>query len=179
MHFEQTTITIATNQGKKSIPAFVAPDTGLAYHRMGDEEGYVITHLQTGLTVGGAWYAESEAEVQCWLETILPLADWLQPIPQPSLAKRGTLMKLAIIGALSEACETVAARAPEMMAIPVLQPLTERQCEVGKETPDQHCQNPAHWQFNGKALCLCCMQQMSDNNSDNEEAFRPALSAGL
>ncbi len=58
---------------------------------------------------------------------------------------------------------------------------TPRRCEIGIfvfdeiEDPGEQCENTAHWQYNGVALCKDCMKAMSRMNSDNEEAFASAL----
>jgi hypothetical protein len=53
-----------------------------------------------------------------------------------------------------------------------LQRINPRPCEV---TP---CQNIASWAYRGVAVCIEDMQAMSDMNSDNAEAFSPALRPG-
>ncbi len=58
--------------------------------------------------------------------------------------------------------------------------IAPRQCEVGMEPASgERCTNTAYWHFTGgavpSALCYDCMRAMADMNSDNEEAFAPAL----
>ena len=53
-----------------------------------------------------------------------------------------------------------------------LQPIALRPCEI------EGCQNDAVWAFNGIAVCVDDMKEMASMNSDNAEAFAPALEKG-
>lgn len=103
MQFEAQTITIKTTWGERDVLAQVADQTGLAYHKTVDDEGYTITHLASGREICGDWYAETEDVVKLWLDRLLLLADWTPSLPQPHRTKLGTLLKFAIIGALADA----------------------------------------------------------------------------
>jgi len=50
-----------------------------------------------------------------------------------------------------------------------LQRIEPRPCDI------EQCHHTAHWSYRGTAICYEDMQVMSDMNSDNEEAFAPAL----
>lgn len=59
---------------------------------------------------------------------------------------------------------------------------SSRRCEVGLHSLfgadpkfDRQCANTAFWKYNNIALCRTCMEAMSIMNSDNEQAFAPAL----
>lgn len=60
-----------------------------------------------------------------------------------------------------------------------LEQIVPRQCEVcdlidGEEVVQ--CPHSACWQYDGTAVCLPDMKAMARMNSDNAEAFAPALS---
>ena len=42
---------------------------------------------------------------------------------------------------------------------------------------EMHCENTAYWAYDRNAVCIECMQVMAGMNSDNAEAFSPALAA--
>ncbi len=44
-----------------------------------------------------------------------------------------------------------------------------------KNTPCFVCKRSARWSYDGRAVCVDCMREMSATNSDNEEVFKPAL----
>jgi hypothetical protein len=57
--------------------------------------------------------------------------------------------------------------------------IVPRQCEIfdlidGEEVVQ--CPHPACWQYDGTAVCLPDIKAIARMNSDNEEAFAPALS---
>lgn len=51
----------------------------------------------------------------------------------------------------------------------ILQRIDPRPCAV------VYCENTAHWSYDSNPICHECMVFMTDRNSDNEEAFKPAL----
>jgi hypothetical protein len=51
----------------------------------------------------------------------------------------------------------------------LLQRIEPRPCEL------EPCNNMAHWQYGGIAICYKDMRFMADMNGDNAEAFAPAL----
>lgn len=50
-------------------------------------------------------------------------------------------------------------------------------CETGwgSVIENDHCGNLTVWQYDGWKICVECMKVMANMNSDNEEAFAPAL----
>jgi hypothetical protein len=50
-----------------------------------------------------------------------------------------------------------------------LQRINPRPCEL------EPCDNTAHWQYGGIAICDEDMRFMANMNGDNEEVFGPAL----
>ncbi len=58
----------------------------------------------------------------------------------------------------------------------ILMRVPPTQCTIGIELPDfPRCEREGVWTFNGYALCDECISSMASMNSDNAEAFAPAM----
>lgn len=53
--------------------------------------------------------------------------------------------------------------------------IAPRQCDTGRAYRDEWCKNSASWCYRGEAVCIECMQTMSDMSSGNADVFASAL----
>jgi hypothetical protein len=69
---------------------------------------------------------------------------------------------------------------PLEVPLPALVRIVPRQCEISDLINGEdwvRCPHTATWQYEGTAVCLDDMKAMAAMNSENEEAFAPALAS--
>lgn len=80
MNFEQQDFLITQVKGNPivqvPVTGFIAQETGLGYYY--DGMYYVPTHLASGFALGPYLFFEEDA--QAWIEAIVSLCDWTQPV---------------------------------------------------------------------------------------------------
>ena len=83
--------------------AMVAAGTGLAYLPWDDGEyGFWVIHLASHCQVGGDWLADDEEEARIWISNLHRIMDWNALKPTVRDGQKGTVIWLAIIGALQQ-----------------------------------------------------------------------------
>jgi hypothetical protein len=91
---------------EQEVEASVAEGVGLAYlidfEELGGEPIITITHIHSGVRVGGDWSVSSEPEAQAWIAALDDVMDWTKAIPQIRPGKSNEILHLACVGALHE-----------------------------------------------------------------------------
>lgn len=108
--YTQSTISIKVAKdgqvAEQEVEATVAEDVGLAYLiQPGEDPIMTLTHIRSGIRVGGQWHVTTEQEARNWIAALDEIIDWAGELPQIRPGMRRKVLCLAVIGALHEGSE--------------------------------------------------------------------------
>jgi hypothetical protein len=173
MKFAKQSCLVRTTMKQQTIPVMVCVESGLGYARIAwlKQKGCHLIHVRSG------WFLctgpQTAMQARHWIERLAPLTDWTQD--------EKVMRKLS---------QTFIRRVPEIRDEVVAEMGQEQEREEEREEQQTcqliapcpcvciPCENMAHWQYNGNAVCRACMQEMSDMNGDNAAVFAVALREG-
>jgi hypothetical protein len=102
---------------EQEMEASVAEGVGLAYLIDFEDDGgepiITITHIHSGVRVGGDWFVSTEPEAQAWIAALNEVMDWTKAIPQIRLGKSNEILHLACVGALHESWDELQRESPD------------------------------------------------------------------